>query len=56
MRLKRVPGIEDGKVVGVVSRADLRRALVNEIATSATRTAHRARLERSPGLKALAVY
>ena len=56
MRLKRVPVIEDGKVVGVVSRADLLRAFVNEIEISATRTGHRGIMDRSPGLKTLAVY
>jgi CBS domain-containing protein len=31
MRLKRVPVIEHGKLIGIVSRADLLRALVHEV-------------------------
>ena len=56
MRLKRVPVIEDGKVVGVVSRADLLRAFVNEIETSASQTAPSGRMDAAPGPKTFASY
>jgi CBS domain-containing protein len=34
-RIKRVPVMRDGKMVGIVSRADLLRALVRQIESSA---------------------